>query len=54
MGSVLDKKIRNAGGSTVRGGDLDLLKQTARWFNLKKAKHQDRPEDGSSRLKVNA
>ena len=37
MGSVLDKKIKNAGGSTVQGGDLDLLKQTAKWFKLKKA-----------------
>jgi len=46
MGSILDKKIKNAGGSTVRGGDIDLLKQTAKWFKgQKKASIKPIPHD---------
>lgn len=35
-----DKRMKNAGGSTRRGGDLDLLKDAVKYhpINLKKAK----------------
>jgi len=38
--SEYDKRMKNAGGSTRRGGDLNLLKDAVKYhpINLKKAK----------------
>jgi len=40
--SEFDKRVKNAGGSTRQGGDLDLLKDAVKYhpINLKRAKAQ--------------
>ena len=42
--SEYDNRVRNAGGSTRRGGDLNLLKDAVKYhpINLKKAEKKKR------------